>query len=551
MTAPQAGGPAPRCAYLPRHAEIVRGFGLAPDFGSFETVRVDRRFLEFFIEEYARLIPFDAGFYARCYADLAEAASRGTVPDLHAHFVANGFREGRLPGPPRFDPVYYLESNPDLVGLHESGGAPALLAHYLRHGRAEGRFGHPLERMDAERWRQYVPVGRNNLARACVDDAVVRAFRPPAIAADQRGFRGGPELGDTPLADLLRHRRGGRAVDRCPTDDTPDHIHMTPLPLPGHYAYGGIAYAHFGHVMAETIHRVLPTRRLFGRRKLLFVDEFTGAPPSGFDSLPQTQREALAYLQVPPEDVVVLHDDRVVDRLEIAQQGCELNGVAHAEYLAMLTEFSAARLDAAWPGGEEARRVYVSRSRLSDRGLLLGETYLERQLALEGWTIFHPQAHSLIEQMQRYYRAEILVFAGGSAIHGTELLGVGQLGDCFIWPRWDTQTRFYHKVLAPRARHVRTLPPACLLGSPVVDAATGARQDQWGVSLPNWAALVHALRAEGLAELRHFNADIARRAARAELAEYIGNIRKLGEIGLPLVDASGFARFEAEVMTLI
>jgi ribosomal protein L2 len=50
------------------------------------------------------------------------------------HYLQNGYREGRNPGP-GFETEYYLEANPDVRG---NGMNP--LAHYLRYGRHEGRL---------------------------------------------------------------------------------------------------------------------------------------------------------------------------------------------------------------------------------------------------------------------------------------------------------------------------------------------------------------------------------------------------------------------------
>ena len=541
----EAAEDAAGAVFLPLFQDILDGLGVTADFTAAEEVVVSARFLDFFIKEFARLIPFDAGFYERTYRDIAAAKAAGSLADSRVHFINNGFRENRMPRAPLFDAAYYVATYPDLAGLAAADGEAGLLAHYIRHGRDERRLAHKAARVAAERWRQFVPLSRQTLAHRSVAGAVVRAFRPPAIAADHTGFRGGPVLGDDTLDDLLRHRRRGRAVDQPPHEGT------VTARLDGEYCYGGIAYEHFGHVMAETVHRVLPARRFFACPRLLFVGELSGAAPTGFDSLARTQQQALRLLEVAPETVTVVHDDRVVDCLHVAQQGAELNGVPHAAYLAMLAEFTGARLDALWQGGEAPARVYVSRSQLRDRGVLLGEAYLERQLAMEGWHIFHPEAHELAVQMQTYFRAETIIFAGGSSCHGTELFGHRQLGDCFILPRWETQTDAYRAVLAPRCRRLSSLPASCLLGSAVVDATSGERQDQWGISLPQMAPLAASLRGLGLAKLPYFSNEVFRRAALADFEVYLGLIGELGMAGLPLAGRDAIEALVGEVRALL
>jgi hypothetical protein len=72
--------------------------------------------------------PFNAGFYAEAYPDVAEAGV-----DLLAHFLELGWREGRDPTP-WFSVHEYLQDNPD---VDAAGVNP--FVHYISGGRAEGR----------------------------------------------------------------------------------------------------------------------------------------------------------------------------------------------------------------------------------------------------------------------------------------------------------------------------------------------------------------------------------------------------------------------------
>jgi len=63
-------------------------------------------------------------------------------------------------------------------------------------------------------------------------------------------------------------------------------------------------------------------------------------------------------------------------------------------------------------------KLYVSRSKLSPQSSgILGETTLETQLSNDGYTIFHPQDHSLRSQIAHYRGAEKIIIADGSAGH--------------------------------------------------------------------------------------------------------------------------------------
>lgn len=87
---------------------------------------------------------FDAEFYRKTYADLAE------VQDLAGHYVRQGWREGRDPAP-WFCVKAYLAAYPDVA---EAGAEP--FAHFLVHGQNEGREALPVEGSDARGLRDFI-----------------------------------------------------------------------------------------------------------------------------------------------------------------------------------------------------------------------------------------------------------------------------------------------------------------------------------------------------------------------------------------------------------
>lgn len=81
----------------------------------------------------------------------------------------------------------------------------------------------------------------------------VEAFKQPLVPV----FPGGPVLLDPAFAQF-RHKRGDRACDRFDPQASFDKY------LEGEWAYFGPKYPHhFGHVMAEFVHRILPSKTLF------------------------------------------------------------------------------------------------------------------------------------------------------------------------------------------------------------------------------------------------------------------------------------------------
>ncbi|MGG5819773.1 glycosyltransferase 61 family protein [Falsiroseomonas sp. HW251] len=69
------------------------------------------------------------------------------------------------------------------------------------------------------------------------------------------------------------------------------------------------------------------------------------------------------------------------------------------------------------------RGVYVSRSRLSNKGGFVLESVLEENLAAEGYAILHPERLSIPDQFAVYRAARRVIFAEGTALH----LAIGAL----------------------------------------------------------------------------------------------------------------------------
>jgi hypothetical protein len=495
--------------YLPPFRLILRGLGIDALDPAEPTTVIDTQFLRFLLAQFARQMTFDPHFYAATYPDVAAAHEAGALADLHTHFAQHGYPEDRLPCLPAFDPDYYLQRNPDLAGLAQDIGVAGLAAHFLRDGWAEARTAHPSAEAPAAQWWQAAHRTPYRLACRTIAPAVVQAFLPPIIATVP--FRGGPVLGDGVLDRRLRHRRGHAPVDSCAARATAAADHLA-----GEYVYAGACIDHFGHALAETLHRILPARALFACRRLLFVDVASGRPPGGCADLPRAMQQPLRYLGVRPRDVTVVHRDCSVACLHVAEQGSTLFGGPVAPYIDMLQAHQTAHLG---PQPPPAGRLYVSRSKLRHGGLILGEAYLEKLLAAEGWTVLHPQTARYEAQLRAYRSAEVVLFAEGSAVHGTELLA--RLGRCLLLPRRNTEAWAIEAALRPRATEFEVLPRGTPLGSVVIEPDTGAPIEGYGINLPDIAAVAWRLRTLGLAELAALDVAAFRRAARRDLAAYL------------------------------
>ena len=279
------------------------------------------------------------------------------------------------------------------------------------------------------------------------------AFRHPLVGAPGVGFQGGPViLGETHR--LLRHTRYGEPVDwfdgRVSVDER----------LQGDYVYLGPVYHHFGHVMAEMVHRILPSKAATVGRTWLMLSTLGDEVTKSTSDLAGFMREVLGFFDIDPTRVHILSRDSIVERLHIAPMGSDFGRGPKKEYLAALRQYFEPLL-AQYPGNF-GDKVYVSRSALPGGGGLLGEAYIERIMARAGFTILRPEAMSLLDQMRAYRCAKVLVFGEGSACHGVELLGEGMLGTVILLARRVDHMEIFQRVLQPRAREYLAIPPSPL-----------------------------------------------------------------------------------------
>src|SRR5579863_2784207 len=106
------------------------------------------------------------------------------------------------------------------------------------------------------------------------DNIRVQAFHQPLL-----DFLGGPVLLD-PADTQLRHQRHDSA------SDTFDENAEFNKYLAGEWVYIGPKYHHFGHIMAEMVHRIAPSRIFFpDQQKYLLVTTGDDTSGSGFETL--------------------------------------------------------------------------------------------------------------------------------------------------------------------------------------------------------------------------------------------------------------------------
>jgi hypothetical protein len=246
----------------------------------------------------------------------------------------------------------------------------------------------------------------------------------------------GPIYPDFENQGYSRHLRGsGQPIDECPPMPEVSSIE----PLDEEFLYGGCLIDHFGHFIAEFIHRILTSIQVYPGLRVIFV----GAPGVSQASLPSFISHIFTYLGI--SDRVLIVDKPVrVRRLYVFPQEEYLGGPPpQLSYLHALHTVQKQKLTPLRSVGDV---LFVSRSK-QQRGGFAGEFVLDALFASLGATVFYPEEHSLTDQLNTYISYRRIIFSEGSALHGLQLLGQleaevtvlcrrhGQFGSNFLRPR--------------------------------------------------------------------------------------------------------------------
>ena len=207
------------------------------------------------------------------------------------------------------------------------------------------------------------------LAHRVLREARIQAFKRPQLGPPGIGFRGGVVLEEQD--NRLRHQRHGAPYDSFDPDAEYHHrVH-------GEFLYGGPVCRHFGHFMAEMVHRIVPSILLHGGLPFIFVTlAAKGDGVASLEMIPGYAQDVLRLLGIQENTFLLIDKNSIVDHLFVVQQGSHLGGPPEPGYLDDLREYIEPRLDAIHEGEKRPKKVYVSRKGMGG-GFFLGEGYLE------------------------------------------------------------------------------------------------------------------------------------------------------------------------------
>jgi capsular polysaccharide biosynthesis protein len=179
--------------------------------------------------------------------------------------------------------------------------------------------------------------------------------------------------------------------------------------MPGTHLFGGmLKNEHFGHFLAESLSRLWALTRFAARdlNSIVFYLRMHRNP------VPQWAFDFISTL-APGIPLQIVSDVTIFENLVVPDQAAHRsNGFIYGhpsvrELFERLRQIK----------GKPFKKLYVSRSRLQNSGGILGEKKLERTLTREGFSVIHPEEHSLSDQIALYNGAQSLIFAEGAALH--------------------------------------------------------------------------------------------------------------------------------------
>lgn len=205
--------------------------------------------------------------------------------------------------------------------------------------------------------------------------------------------------------------RGQLGPRRFTPEPTAEQMAQPRKTLAGRHLYGGWLRPHFGHFLLETTSRLWALDQL--DRK---VDSVVFVPFRGKGGRRARDRyRAFIDLLMDGVPASIINKPYTVEELIVPDPG-----FGHGPRMLgspAFRDFIRTRIESRIPP-EGPDKIYISRTRLLDkRGGVFGEERIEALMAENGFEIYHPQQHTIHEQLAVYRAARQVVSLDGSALH--------------------------------------------------------------------------------------------------------------------------------------
>ena len=183
-------------------------------------------------------------------------------------------------------------------------------------------------------------------------------------------------------------------------------------PAPGRFLFAGLGRHHFGHFLMECIGRLWAMEHHHQQ-----VDGILVTPMHDVDMESVARRRFLRFYNILSygRPLFLVERPARVGTLVLPSPG--FGHMGWSQGTPAFRAFVRQRLEAELvPDGPE--KLYISRSKLKAPDQRVDqEDRIEQMMREAGYTIFHPQKHSMEEQCQRYMAARRIVGGDGSAFH--------------------------------------------------------------------------------------------------------------------------------------
>ena len=199
--------------------------------------------------------------------------------------------------------------------------------------------------------------------------------------------------------------------------------------------YGGPIFYHFGHFIAESIHRIY-AKHQFNKFKNCKI-AFHASGSKKRDLLPWMV-SVLKVLGIKSKDVLLIDKPIRFSTLVVPKPGRILGGRNLFQDYNSLFPLAPIKISPQ----NAAKILYVSRSEHIFSGGYLGEALVEDILEEHGVRVVRPESLPLSDFLSLFLQAEKIIASEGSAIHNLELCGKTNVEIFLIARRSGAKARF-------------------------------------------------------------------------------------------------------------